>query len=68
MGFVGKALENVQGIQWFYTLGILIFIALFIVIVIRTIRMPKKDLEYIKTSILDQEEMESNSKLTNQNS
>ncbi len=49
-------MENVKGIQWFYISGILIFIALFIIILIRTIRIPKKDLENYKNAILDQDE------------
>ena len=60
MSFVGNVLQNVDGIQYFYIAGIFIFIALFIVIVYRTIKIPRKDLDDFKTSIFDQEELNSN--------
>lgn len=53
MGFVGKVMDGVEGIQYYYIAGIIIFIVLFIVILIRTIRIPKKNLEEFKTAILD---------------
>lgn len=56
MGFVGKVMDGVSGIEGYYTLGILIFIAMFFVILIRTIRMRKTDLVKFKTDILDNEE------------
>ena len=62
MSFVGNVLQNVDGIQYFYIAGILIFIALFVVIVYRTIKIPRKDLDDFKTSIFDQEELNSNQK------
>ncbi len=62
MSFVGNVLQNVDGIQYFYIAGIFIFIALFIVIVYRTIKIPRKDLDDFKTSIFDQEELNSNQK------
>jgi len=53
MGFVSEVLKNVNGIQWYYIIGISIFIILFIIIVYKTIRTPKsKFLEY-KNAILD---------------
>ena len=59
MSFVGNVLQNVNGIQYFYIAGILIFITLFIVIVYRTVKIPRKDLNDFKTSIFDEEELKS---------
>ena len=53
MGFVGDVLGKVYGIQWYYIIGLFIIIALFAVIVYRTIKTPKADLLNYKTSILD---------------
>ena len=49
MSFVGNVLKNVDGIQYFYIAGILIFISLFIVIAYRTVKIPRKDLDDFKT-------------------
>lgn len=57
MKFVGEVLADIEGIQNFYIIGILIFLALFIVILYRTIRIPKKDLINFKTSILEKDEV-----------
>ena len=57
MNFVGDVLQNVDGIKYFYIAGILIFMALFVVILYRTIRIPKKDLEDFKTSIFENDEL-----------
>ena len=59
MSFVGNVLQNVNGIQYFYIAGIFIFITLFIVIVYRTVKIPRKDLNDFKTSIFDEEELKS---------
>lgn len=53
MKIVSNLLENIEGIQIYYIVGLLIFVTLFIVITIRTIRMPKKEVEKIKNSILN---------------
>lgn len=55
MGFVSKVLENENGIQWYYILGLFIFLTIFIVMLYRTIKIPKKDLQQYKESILDDE-------------
>ena len=60
MKIVSNVLENIEGIQIFYIIGLLIFVLLFVVILIRTIRMPKKETEEIKNSILDDDETEDN--------
>ena len=57
MNFAGDVLQNVDGIKYFYIAGILIFMALFVVILYRTIRIPRKDLEDFKTSIFENGEL-----------
>lgn len=56
MKIVSNLLENIEGIQIYYIVGLLIFVTLFIVITIRTLRMPKKEVEEIKNSILTENE------------
>jgi len=56
MKIVSNLLENIQGIQIYYIVGLLIFVTLFVVIFIRTIRMPKREVEKIKNSILNDNE------------
>ena len=58
MKIVSNVLENVEGIQIFYIAGLLIFVALFIVIVIRTMRRPAKEMIEIKESILNDTDSE----------
>jgi len=58
MKIVSNLLENVEGIQIYYIVGLLIFVTLFIIITIRTIRMPKQEAEKIKNSILNDNEVE----------
>jgi len=57
MGFVGETLSGVNGIQWYYIVGIILFVGLFIGVVIHTYRIPKKDLNKFKSSIFEQEEL-----------
>jgi len=57
MGFVANVLGNVNGIQWYYILGLLIFVTLFLIILYRTYRMPKKDLVAYKTAILENDDL-----------
>lgn len=53
MNFVSNILENVDNIvSWSY-IGLLIFISFFVVILIKTFKMPKKEVEEIKNSIFD---------------
>jgi len=52
MKIVSDLLTGIEGIQVFYIIGLLIFVALFIVIFIRTMRMKNSDMEDIKNSIL----------------
>ncbi len=58
MGFVNDTLSKVDGIEWYYIVGILIFVGLFIGMIIHTYTIPKKDLIKFKSSIFDQEEVE----------
>ncbi len=52
MKLVGGLLESIEGIQIFYIIGLLLFFGLFIVILIRTLRRPKEEMNDIKESIL----------------
>ncbi len=52
MKIISNTLENIDGIQIYYIIGLLIFVVLFIVIVIRTMRRPAKEMKEIKESIL----------------
>ncbi|MEK7718755.1 MAG: hypothetical protein AAB347_03985 [Bacteroidota bacterium] len=58
MGFVNDTLSKIDGIEWYYIVGIIIFVGLFIGMVIHTYTIPKKDLIKFKSSIFDQEEVE----------
>ncbi|MCK5821822.1 MAG: hypothetical protein KAH17_08045 [Bacteroidales bacterium] len=57
MGFVGDVLNKINGIEIYYIAGILIFIVSFIVLIYKTVNIPKSDLQKYKSSILDQEEL-----------
>jgi len=52
MKIVSDLLTSIEGIQVFYIIGLLIFVLLFIVIFIRTMRLKNSDMEDIKNSIL----------------
>lgn len=58
MKIVSNLLENIEGIQIYYIAGLLIFFTLFVVILIRTIRKPNKEMEEIKNSILEDNDSE----------
>ncbi len=58
MKIVSNLLENIEGIQLYYIVGLLIFFTLFIIIFIRTIRRPNQEMEKIKNSILNDNETE----------
>ncbi|WP_075590286.1 hypothetical protein [Labilibacter marinus] len=66
MGFVSEVLKDVDGIQWYYIIGISIFIALFIVIVYKTIRTPKSNFVQYKNAILE-DDMATENQQNNQN-
>ncbi len=52
MKIVSNLLEQIEGIQIYYIIGLLIFVTLFVVIFIRTMRKPNKEMDEIKKSIL----------------
>ena len=54
MNLVSKLLEDMEAIHIFYIVGLLIFVGLFIIIVIRTMRRPAGEMQEIKESILDE--------------
>jgi hypothetical protein len=58
MKIVSNLLENIEGIQIYYIVGLLIFVGLFAVIAVRTYRMPNKEADNIKNSILNDGEEE----------
>lgn len=58
MKIVSDVLTSIEGIQIFYIIGLLIFITLFIVITVRTMRIPNSEMNRIKTSILSDDEQE----------
>ncbi len=58
MKIVSNLLQQIEGIQIYYIIGLLLFVGLFIVIVIRTMRMPNKEMEEIKSSILKDNDSE----------
>ncbi len=67
MNFVSDVLKDVNGIQWYYIIGIAIFISLFIVILYRTIKTPKKDLVQYKNAILEDDNESDDGKQNNSN-
>ena len=60
MKIVSNLLENIEGIRIYYIIGLLIFVVLFIVILIRTMRTPNKEMVDIKNSILSDSSKEEN--------
>ena len=60
MKIVSNMLENIEGIQIYYIIGLLIFFTLFIIILIRTVRTPNSEMDEIKNSILDDNNSEEN--------
>jgi len=58
MKMVSDLLENIEGIQVYYILGLLIFFISFVVILIRTFRRPASEMKEIKESILTDNDSE----------
>lgn len=56
MGFVGDIMSGKYGIEWYSIIGLLIFIVLFVIILVRTIRMTKIEIIDYKESIFDPED------------
>lgn len=57
MKIISNLLENIEGIQVYYSIGLLIFFTLFILILIRTLRRPGSEMDQIKNSILNDNEI-----------
>ena len=55
---MSSLLESMEGIHIFYIAGLLIFLVLFVVIVVRTIRRPDEEMNEIKKSILKENDSE----------
>lgn len=60
MKFVGQVMDGVMGVEWYSIVGILIFLFLFIVILVRTFSMKKHDIDAYKNAILDDDEKSDN--------
>ncbi len=52
MKIVSNMLENIEGIQIYYIIGLLIFFTLFVVMFVRTMKKPNNEMTEIKNSIL----------------
>jgi len=50
---ISNLLAGIENIATYYNVGLIIFVVFFAVIVYKTYKMPKKDAEQIKNSILD---------------
>ena len=57
MGFVSETLAGINGIEWYYIIGIILFLGLFIGVLIYTYTIPRIDLAKFKTSIFEEEEL-----------
>jgi heme/copper-type cytochrome/quinol oxidase subunit 2 len=53
MDFVSNVLKNENGVQWFYTVGLLIFIVVFGIMVYKTWKMQKNEIQKYKNSIFE---------------
>lgn len=57
MGNISETLSGIEGIQWYYIVGVILFVGLFIGVVIHTWLIPKKDLLQFKSSIFEKDEI-----------
>ena len=53
MKIISNLLETIEGIQNWYIAGLLIFVIMFVIFVVRTLRRPAQEMEEIKNAILD---------------
>lgn len=60
MKIVSNLLENIEGIGIYYIVGLLIFVVLFVVILIRTMKKSNNEMEKIKNSILEENDSDEN--------
>jgi len=56
MKIVSNVLEDIEGIQMFYVLGLVIFLSFFIGVLIRTYKMSKTEADHIRYSILEEDD------------
>ena len=56
MKVVSFVLGDVEGIQIYYIVGLIIFIAFFVTVLYRTFKMPKSEAESIKNGILEDDD------------
>lgn len=57
MKIISNVLVDIEGIQIYYIIGLLIFISFFITVLIRTYTTPNKEVEDIKNAILDDDNL-----------
>lgn len=57
MKIVSDLLQSIDGIEKWFIISLLIFFPMFIIFLIRTLKRPRKEMEEIKTSILDDSEI-----------
>ena len=61
MKIVSSVLENIEGIQIYYIIGLIIFISFFITVIIRTYFLTSnKEVEDIKNAIFDNDDSDNN--------
>lgn len=60
MKLISNLLETIEGIQYWYIAGLLIFFIMFIIFVVRTLRKPAKEMEDIKNAILEDDTTDKN--------
>ena len=60
MRFVGDVLNGVTEIQWYAIIGTFVFVAMFLMIVVKTYRMKKEEVNDYKNSIFTEEELSGN--------
>ena len=53
MKLISNLLESIEEIHIWYIIALLIFFVMFILITIRILKRPRKEMEEIKNSILD---------------
>jgi hypothetical protein len=53
MKLISNLLESIEEIRIWYIIALLIFFVMFILITIRILKRPRKEMEEIKNSILD---------------
>jgi cbb3-type cytochrome oxidase subunit 3 len=54
MKLISNLLESVEEIRIWYIIALLIFFVMFIIITIRILKKPRKEMDEIKNSILDE--------------